>query len=71
MSLVIVGALIGLALATAAARVLAGLLLGTLPFDPAIFCGTAVLFAAIGLAACAVPVLRAARIDAMEALRFE
>jgi predicted permease len=71
MSIVALGAAIGLALAAAATRLLVVFLFGVQPFDPAIFLGTAVLFGAIGLSACCAPVLRATHIDAMAALRHE
>ena len=41
------------------------------PGDPVTFTGTTLLFVAIGVAACYVPIRRATRIDAMEALRYE
>jgi ABC-type lipoprotein release transport system permease subunit len=41
------------------------------PIDPITFAATTVLFAAIGLAACYVPVLRATHIDPKQALRYE
>jgi predicted permease len=71
MSLVAVGAGIGLLLAAVAGRVLAGLLFGLPPLDPVTFGGATLLFAAIGLAACYVPIRRATRISPVEALRYE
>ena len=71
MSLVAIGAAIGLMLAATASRLLARWLFGVPPLDPAAFGGAVLLLAAIGLAACYVPVRRATRIDAMEALRYE
>ena len=71
MSLAGIGAVIGLALAAAASRVLTSLLFGVPPLDPVTFAGTAVLFAVVGLAACYVPARRATRINAIEALRYE
>jgi len=71
LSLVLVGTSIGLVLAMAASRLFVGLLFGMPPLDPAVFAGAALLFAAVGAAACFVPARRAARIDAMEALRAE
>jgi len=47
------------------------LLFGVPPIDPVTFGGAALLFVAIGVAACYVPVLRATQIEAMEALRYE
>ena len=58
---------LGLALGVAGAwfgvRLLRGLLYGVEPHDPATFVGVAVTMAAIGLAACWIPALRAARVD--------
>jgi predicted permease len=66
-----IGSAIGVILAAATSRVLAGFLFGIPPVDPVTFAGTTVLFAAIGVAACCVPVLRATRIDPTQALRYE
>ena len=71
LSLVLVGSLIGLLLAAAGSRVLTGLLFGVPPLDPMTFGSAAVLFAAIGVAACYGPARRATRIDPMEALRYD
>jgi len=71
LSLVLVGSLIGLLLAAAGSRVLTGLLFGVPPLDPMTFTSAAVLFAAIGIAACYGPARRATRIDPMEALRYD
>jgi len=71
MSLVAIGSVIGLVLAAAASRLLVRLLFGVPPLDPISFGGALVLFAAVGLAACYVPVRRATRINAVEALRYE
>ena len=67
----LIGSAIGVILAAALSRVLAGFLFGIPPIDPITFAATTVLFAAIGLAACYVPVLRATRIDPTQALRYE
>jgi predicted permease len=69
--LTIVGAVIGLALAIAGGRLIASLLMGVAPVDALTFAGAIALFTAIGLAACYVPALRALRINANEALRYE
>jgi predicted permease len=71
MSLVVIGAAIGLMLAAGASRVLATLLFGIPRLDPVAFGGAATLFAAIGLAACYVPAWRATKIDPLAALRCE
>ncbi len=65
------GSAIGVMLAAAMARVLAGFLFGIPPIDPITFAATTVLFATTGLAACSVPVLRATRVDPTQALRCE
>jgi predicted permease len=71
MSLVAIGSATGLLLAAGGSRLLARLLFGVPPFDPITFTGAALLFAAVGLAACYVPARRAVRINATEALRYE
>jgi predicted permease len=71
MSLAFVGCAIGLILAAAVNQVLAGFLYGIPPMDPAVFGGAAALFIVVGMVACYVPVRRATRINAMEALRYE
>ena len=71
MRLVAIGLAAGLALGAGIGRLLAASPMGIPPPDATLLIGVVVLFAAIGLAACAVPVLRATRIRAMEALRYE
>ena len=71
LSLTAIGSAIGVLLAAAMSRVLAGFLFGIPPIDPLTFAGTTVLFTVIGLAACSVPMLRATRIDPTRALRYE
>jgi predicted permease len=71
MSLVAIGAGIGLLLAAVAGRVLARLLFGLAPLDPITFGGATLLFAVIGLAACYMPIRRATHINPVEALRYE
>jgi putative ABC transport system permease protein len=61
--LLAVGLVLGVVGAFFAARVIQGLLFGVAPHDPATFLGVAVMMAAIGLAACWIPALRASRID--------
>ena len=70
-ALTLIGSAIGVVLAAALSHVLAGFLFGIPPIDPITFAVTTVLFAAIGLAACYVPVLRATHIDPKQALRYE
>jgi ABC-type antimicrobial peptide transport system permease subunit len=71
MSLVAIGAAIGLLIAAAGSRVLGRLLFGLPPLDPLTFGGATLLFAAIGLAACYLPIRRATHISPVEALRYE
>ena len=71
LSLALSGATIGVLLAAFASRLMVTFLFGVPPFDPFIFAGAVLLFAAIGLTACYIPARRATRIDAMEALRYE
>ena len=71
MALVAIGSAAGLLLAAAVSRSLTRLLFGVPPLDPLTFGGAALLFAAIGLAACYVPARRATGTDAMDALRRE
>jgi ABC-type antimicrobial peptide transport system permease subunit len=65
------GVAIGLALAFALARLLAGVLFEVSPADPATFALTTLALALAGLAACGVPAWRASRTDAATALRTE
>jgi predicted permease len=71
MVLAAAGVLCGFAGALAAGRILAGMLHEVRPFEPTLFAATALLLAAIALAACYVPARRAARLDPMTALRYE
>jgi predicted permease len=70
-ALTLIGSAIGVVLAAVLSRVLAGFLFGIPPIDPITFAATTVLFAAISLTACYVPVLRATHIDPKQALRYE
>ena len=71
MALVLIGSAIGLVLAFAASRIFTVLPLNIPGVDAATFIGSAVLFNAVGLIACWMPVRRATRIDAMAALRHD
>jgi predicted permease len=69
--LLAIGLGLGVAGALAAAGLIRGLLFGIEPHDPATFIGVAATMAAIGIGACWVPALRAARIDPAVAMRSE
>jgi putative ABC transport system permease protein len=61
--LLAIGLGLGVAGAYGAVGVIRGLLFGVAPHDPITFIGVAVMMAAIGIVACWIPALRAARID--------
>ena len=67
--LLAIGLTLGIAGALAGASVIRGLLFGVAPHDPITFAGVALLMASIGVVACWVPALRAARIDPAIAMR--
>ena len=69
--LVAAGIVAGLALALAAARLFTVFLYRVSPADPLIFLGVAVLLIVVALAASSIPAWRAARVDPMDALRYE
>ena len=64
-----IGLLIGAAAAFLTARVIRGLLYGVTPWDPTTYAVVTVVMAAIGLVACWLPAVRAARIDPAIAMR--
>jgi len=69
--LALTGIAIGCALAYALAQLLRGMLFAVAPADPVVFVAVPLALLATVAAATAVPALRAARVDPMEALRAE
>ncbi len=67
--LLAIGLALGVVGAFFAARIIRGLLFGVAPSDPATLIGVAAMMAAIGIGACWVPALRAARIDPAISMR--
>jgi hypothetical protein len=65
------GVLIGATLAIVLSRVLSSFLFEVQPNDPAPFIVVGALFVGVGLLACWIPVRRSARVDPLEALRYE
>jgi putative ABC transport system permease protein len=65
------GVIVGLSGAWAATRVIAGLLYGVQPHDPATFAVTTMALGSIACLACVFPALRAAMVDPAAALRAE
>jgi putative ABC transport system permease protein len=65
------GVIAGLAAALVLSRVLRSFLFEVEPTDPATLIGVALLFAVVALLACWVPTRRAAKVDPVEALRYE
>ena len=69
--LVIIGLALGVAGALSISRLMRGLLFGVAPHDPLTLAGVMVLMAAVGIGACWIPAIRAARIDPANALRAQ
>jgi putative ABC transport system permease protein len=69
--MIAIGAVVGLALSLAAGRLLASLLFGVRPLDPATFAAVALVLAVTAVAAIVGPAWRAARVDPAVALRAE
>jgi ABC-type antimicrobial peptide transport system permease subunit len=70
-SLVQVGAFIGIALAFATTRFMASMLYGVSPVDPVALFGSALLAGAVTFVACYIPARRATKVDPMVALRYQ
>ena len=71
MALVVVGLIIGLAVAMTLTRFIADQLYGVRPADPATFAAISLLLTAVALLACYLPARRATKVDPMVALRIE
>jgi putative ABC transport system permease protein len=71
LKLVLGGLALGLILSFAVTRLIANLLFGTSPTDPAALAGVSVLLLVVALAASFIPARRAAKTDPMTALRHE
>jgi putative ABC transport system permease protein len=67
--LLALGLVLGVAGAILATRLIRGLLFGVAPHDPLTLAGVAVVMAVVGIGACWLPALRAARIDPAVAIR--
>jgi putative ABC transport system permease protein len=69
--LLVLGLGLGLLASALAARLIQGMLFGVPPQDPVTFLAVAALVSLVGLGACALPALRAARVDPLVAIRAE
>ena len=69
--LLVIGLAVGLTGALVTTGLLRGLLFGVAPHDPITLGGVAFLLAAIGVLACLLPALKAAKVDPAVALRAE
>jgi putative ABC transport system permease protein len=71
MKLVIVGTMLGLALAAGLTQLMASQLYGVNAMDRTTFASATLLLLAVALLACYIPARRATRVDPMTALRYE
>ena len=66
-----IGLVVGLLVAAGVAKLMEHLLFGIEPLDPVSFLFAPLLLAVVALVACAIPAMRAARIDPAQALRAD
>jgi putative ABC transport system permease protein len=71
MAVVFIGIVIGIVSSLALSRWMESLLFGVSATDPLTFIAIPIILSAVALAACAVPALRATKVDPMVALRYE
>ena len=71
MRLALIGAAVGIAAAFGLMRLIASLLFGVKPWDPAVFVAVPLLLTAVAFLAAWLPAARASRVDPMQALRAE
>jgi putative ABC transport system permease protein len=71
MKVALIGIGTGLTGGLALGRAMSSLVFGVPVRDPATFMGVAVVLASVSLAACAIPAIRASRVDPIVALRYE